>query len=174
MSVRTVVLAGMMAGLAAILQTGPVWLGQPIGFPAVLLAFLPTGVAVAAGGIRLAALTAVVAALLCGVLSPELGWVFLLTNGPFGCALGLVAKSRNPRRFLLPAGVLLTGMSVLTWGLGLAALGPGLLTWGQPAAMGVYSLFALFWSEAAGWFLEQVLRRIGRLVWAGTAGSTGL
>lgn len=160
MSVRTLVFSGMMAGLAAILQTGPVWLGQPAGFAPALLAFLPAAVAAAAGGFRAGALTVVVTSLLCGLIHPEEGWVYLFTNGPFGVAQGLAAQWRHPRRLLLPAAVLLGGMSALTWGVGVAALGPELLAYGISGAMGIYSLFALFWSEMAGWLFTEVDRRV--------------
>lgn len=160
MSVHTLVFSGMMAGLAAILQTGPVWLGQPAGFVPALLAFLPAAMAAAAGGFRAGALTVIVASLLCGLIHPEEGWVFLFTNGPFGVAQGLVAHLRHPRRALLPAGVLLAGMSALTWGVGVAALGPELLGYGISAATGIYALFALFWSEMAGWLVADVDRRV--------------
>lgn len=147
MQLRPLLFGGIMAGLAAMLQTAPTWMGQPIGFALAILATLPMALAAAVGP-RAAAIALLVATLLCILLQPEEGWIFGLTNGPFGLALGISARRGNtgPRATLLPTTTLLIGMALLTWGVSLPALGPDLLALGLPEALGSYALFALVWS----------------------------
>lgn len=91
MHLRALLLSGMMAALAVVLQTAPIWLGQPAGFALAILACLPMAI-LAAAEPRAAALAVPAAALLCALFQPEEGWVFGLANGPFGVALGLAFR----------------------------------------------------------------------------------
>lgn len=147
MRLRTLLFASITAGLAVLLQTAPVWLGQPAGLVLAILASLPVALSAAVEP-RTAALALPVASVLCALFQPEEGWVFGLTNGPFGIALGVAARRgytgwKGP---LLPALTLFGGMALLTWGVGFAALGLELLALGLPMALGCYALFALLWS----------------------------
>lgn len=147
MQLRPLLFGSIMAGLAAMLQTAPIWMGQPIGFALAILAFLPMALSASVGS-RAAVMALVVATLLCTLFQPEEGWVFGLTNGPFGLALGLSARRGNtgPLAPLFPAIILFVGMALLTWGVSFPALGPDLLSLGTPTALGAYALFALIWS----------------------------
>lgn len=162
MPLRSLVLAGAMAGLAALLQTAPLWLGQPAGFGLAAAACLPLAILAAGGEGRPALLALPVAALLCGLLSPEEAWLFGLTNGPFGVALGLGlgARGGRVRSVLLPAALLFGGMAALTWGVGFAALGPGVTRLALPLALACYALFALLWSALMGRLLRILCRRL--------------
>ncbi len=147
MRLRALLFAGIMAGLAVMLQTAPLWLGQPLGFALAILASLPLALTAAVEP-RSAALALPVAALLCALFQPEEGWVFALTNGPFGIALGVVVRWGHAgwRGLLLPTLTLFIGMALLTWGAGFAALGPELPTLGLPLALLLYAIFSLIWS----------------------------
>lgn len=152
--------SGIMAGLAASLQTAPIWLGQPVGFALAILASLPMALAAWVGP-RTAALALTVAALLCALFQPEEGWIFALTNGPFGLALGFAVRMGHAgwRGVLLPALALLAGMAILTWGVGVAPLGPGAGSRGLPFTLAGYALFALLWSALFTPLVRLLVRR---------------
>ncbi|MFZ5824728.1 MAG: hypothetical protein ACOY94_10405 [Bacillota bacterium] len=161
MHLRSLIFAGLMAALGALLQTAPVWLGQPLGFALAVLACLPPAVS-ALQNLRAAVMGVAAAALLCGLISPEEAWVFGLTNGPFGVALGYSARAGYGlvRAVILAAGVLLAGILLLTWGLGFAALGSAVLAWGVPAAGAVFTLFALVWAFLFTGVVRLIWRRL--------------
>lgn len=170
MRLRALLLSGIMAGLAVLLQTAPIWVGQPVGFALAILACLPMAMAAAAEP-RTAPLAVFVAALLCGLFQPEEGWIFGLTNGPFGVALGVAVRRGYAgwTRPLLPALTLFGGMVVLTWGVGFPALGPDLAALGLPAALIAYGCFALLWS-ALCMPIARLLDRRTRPILEGRAG----
>ena len=87
MNIRGLVLAGLIAGLSALLQTAPVWLGEPLGLALAVFACLP--LALLATVYPRGALPAFgVSVLLCFKVHVEEGVIFAVTNGPFGLALG--------------------------------------------------------------------------------------
>lgn len=161
MRLRALLLCGMMAALAVVLQTAPIWLGQPAGFALAILACLPMAITAAAEP-RAAALTVPAAALLCALVQPEEGWVFGLANGPFGAALGLAFRRglAGWRAPLLPALTLFYGLALLTWGVGFAALGPDLRSLNLPVAVTACALFAVAWSALFTPLARLLLRRL--------------
>lgn len=162
MRLRAVLLSGMMTALAVVLQTAPIWLGQPAGFALAILACLPMAL-VAAAAPHAATLALPAAALLCALFQPEEGWVFGLANGPFGAALGLAARrgSAGWRAPLLPALTLFCGLALLTWGVGFAALGPDLRSLSLPVAVTACALFAVAWSALFTPLVRLLIRRLG-------------
>ncbi|MBP2019368.1 hypothetical protein J2Z79_002807 [Symbiobacterium terraclitae] len=170
MRLRALLLSGIMVGLAVLLQTAPIWLGQPVGFALAILACLPMAVAAAADP-GTAALALPAAALLCGLFQPEEGWIFGLTNGPFGVALGVAVRRGHSgwKGPLLPAITLFGGMALLTWGVGFPALGPNLTRLGLPAALIACGCFALVWSALCMPLARLLVRRTrpGLESWAG-------
>ncbi len=165
MRLRALLLSGMMAGMAVVLQTAPIWLGQPAGFALAILAFLPMALVTAIHP-RATALTLPVAALLCALFQPEEGWVFGLANGPFGAALGLAFRRGHTgwKAPLLPALTLFGGLALLTWGVGFAALGPDLRSQGVAFALAVYALFALAWSVLLTPIFRLLIRRLQQVM----------
>lgn len=161
MRLRGLAFAAMMAGLAALLQTGPVWLSEPAGYVLSILAALPPAVAAAAYP-REALWAAAVAVLLCLLVNPQEAVVFGLTNGLLGLALGLTAGMPPLRSALLAGAALLGGMVVLTWGVGVAALGEAVLQRGAAVALGVYAGFALLWAGLFTAIFRAVWRRLLR------------
>ncbi|HEY8345835.1 MAG TPA: hypothetical protein VIL07_01005 [Symbiobacteriaceae bacterium] len=161
MRLRALLLAGMMASLAVVLQTAPIWLGQPVGFALAILACLPVAF-VAVVEPYAAALALLAAALLCALFQPEEGLVFGLANGPFGVALGLAFRRGHHgwRAPLFPALTLFCGLALLTWGVGFAALGPDLRSLGLPVALVACALFAVAWSALFTPLVRLLLRRL--------------
>jgi len=161
MRLRTLLLSGMMAGLAVVFQTAPLWLGEPVGLALAILACLPVAL-IAAAEPRAAALALPVAAVLCALFQPEEGWVFGVANGPFGAALGVAFRRNHSgwRALLLPALTLFGGLALLTRGVGFAALGPDLGRVGLPMALAACALFALAWSALFTPLVRFLIRRI--------------
>jgi len=161
MHVRALVFAGVMAAMAAVLQTAPVWVMAPAGYALSILASLPAAVAVVAYP-REAPYGILAAVLACLMISPQEALIFACTNGAFGLALGWSARSGYGwwRSTLLAAATLWAGMALLTWGVGVAALGEGLLARGFLVAAGAYAAFALSWSAAFTSLFRVIHRRI--------------
>jgi hypothetical protein len=165
MRTRLLVYAGMLAGLAALLQTTPVWLGEPQGYLLAILACLPIAVAALVDP-KAAAYALVTATLLCLLVKPQEAWVFAFTNGPLGLAVGIAVGAGRP--YWMSAGVggvvLGLGMALLTWGAGVAAMGPGTLAWDTRILVLVYFAFALVWS--AGWTgaVRLIHRRLAPII----------
>jgi len=161
MHLRALLLSGMMAGLAVVLQTAPVWLGQPVGFALAVLACLPMAL-VAAAEPRGAVLALPVAAMLCKLFQPEEGWVFGLANGPFGAAIGVTLRRglSGWRAPLLPALTLFCGLALLTRGVGFAALGPDLRSQNVPVALTACLLFAAVWSALFTPLVRILMQRL--------------
>jgi hypothetical protein len=160
---RALVFAGIMAGLAAVLQTAPVWLGEPTGFVLAVGACLPA--AVAAGACpREAPWAVVAAALLCLLFSPQEAAVFAFTNGAMGLALGRTGGLPWFRSTMVTGLTLWAGMSVLTWGVGVAALGPGLLRYGWVLVVPAFGAFSLAWSALWAAVYRPIYRRIAPLL----------
>lgn len=165
MQPKALVFAGMMAGLAALLQTAPVWFGEPAGYALAFFASLPAAVSAAAYP-REAPYGVLAAVLLCLLVKPQEAWVLACTNGPFGLALGRCAGAglRWWRSVAWSAATLLAGTSLLTWGVGVAALGPGLLARGLPVVLAAYAAFALAWAILFTGLFRLVYRRIAPLL----------
>jgi phosphotransferase system glucose/maltose/N-acetylglucosamine-specific IIC component len=160
---RALVFAGIMAGLAAALQTAPVWFGQPVGFILAIFACLPVAVAVVVSQ-REAALAVLAAGLLCLLISPQEGLIFTFTNGAMGLALGWGARDGWLKSVWVTGVTLWAGMSVLTWGLGIAALGPGLLRLSWPVVFTAYGGFSFVWSALFAAVFRPVYRRLHKKI----------
>jgi hypothetical protein len=161
MRLRALAFAAMMAGLAVVLQTAPVWLTEPAGYALSIFASLPPAVAAAVYP-REAIWACVAAALLCLFISPQEAAVFALTNGIFGLGLGLTARAglQPLRSILLAAAALFGGMALLTWGLGVAALGEELLDRGMLWTLAAYAGFAMAWSGLFTGLFRVICRRV--------------
>lgn len=161
MRVRALVFAGTMAGLAALLQTAPTWFGEPAGYALAILASLPAAVAATAYP-REAPYAVLSTCLVCLFINPQEAWVFALTNGAFGIVLGRNAHSRVPwvKSILSAAGTLWAGIVLLTWGVGVAALGSDLLKYGIPFTFAAYGAFALVWAAAFTGLFRLIHQRI--------------
>jgi hypothetical protein len=149
--------------MAALLQTAPVWLGEPIGYLLAIFASLPIAIAAVAHP-RVAPLGLLVATLLCLLIKPQEAWVLACTNGLFGLALGARHPLRWWQRVLRAAGALLLGICILTWGVGVAALGPDLVARGVLVTLGVYVVFALGWATLFSSLFGLIYRRIAPLL----------
>jgi hypothetical protein len=163
MRVRALVFAGIMAGLAAALQTAPVWFGQPLGFLLAIFACLPVAVAVVVSQ-REAALAVVAAGLLCLLVSLQEGLIFTFTNGVMGLALGWGAAGGRVKSVWVTGVTLWVGMSFLTWGLGIAALGPGLLRLPWPVVCAAYGGFSFMWSALFTAAFRPIYRRLQKKI----------
>lgn len=161
MRLRALLFAAMMAGLAALLQLAPVWLGEPAGYLLSALASLPVAVAAAAYP-REAPLALPVTFLICIAIFPQEAWVFACTNGLFGLVLGRAAQAGRPwwQSALRAAFSLWVGMGLLTWVVGVAVLGPDLLKHGVPLVLLAYAGFALAWSLAYTGLFRVIFRRL--------------
>lgn len=155
--------------MAALFQTAPVWLGEPVGYLLAIFASLPMAVSAVAHP-REAPLGLLVATLLCLLIKPQEAWVLACTNGLFGLVLGWSVRAllRWWQRVLCAAGALLLGTCLLTWGVGVAALGPDLLARGPLVTLAVYVVFALIWATLFAGLFGLIHRRIAPLLPTGS------
>lgn len=163
MRLRALAFAAMMAAMAVLLQTGPLWLSEPAGYGLSIWASLPPAMA-ALFWPREAVWASVATVLLCLILSPQEAIVFGLTNGLFGLVMGMTRHANLPpwRSILLAAGALFGGMVVLTWGIGVAALGEEMLESGVALALAAYAGFAILWSALFTGLFRLICRRVLR------------
>lgn len=161
MRLRALAFAALMAGMAVLLQNGPLWLGEPAGYGLSIWASLPLAVA-AAQVPREAALAGVTTVILCLFINPQEALIFGLTNGLLGLVIGMALNARLSlwRSVLLAGAALFAGMALLTWGIGLAALGESVLAGGLPFALGAYAAFALIWATLFTTLARALCRRV--------------
>jgi hypothetical protein len=138
------VLLGMLAGLTALLQLGPIyWPGG--GYLLAMGATLPTALAAGLSPRRCTRFF-LAAGFVIGLLSVQEFFIYLTMTGPLGLILGLTAH-RPPWLSITVAGALLTG------GMLLLPLLAGVLPWGGVEAAwplversAAYAAFALAYS----------------------------
>ncbi|MGE5675605.1 MAG: hypothetical protein ACM3XM_17285 [Mycobacterium leprae] len=149
---------GMMVGLAAALQLGPVyWLGG--GYVLSMLSTLPVA-AGAALAPRKAPLLFAAGALVVGAFSTDELFVFLLMTGLLGVALGLTARRPTWRSALISAGTLAGGMLLLHPLVGIWPWGGVEQAWPTPVRLSAYAGFALAWAGLWCLLFRQIWRRV--------------
>lgn len=158
---RTVVL-GLLAGLAAVLQLGPVYWPGP-GYLLAMAATLPAAVGTALHAPRAHQLYAA-AAVLIGLVAVEEMFVFLLTTGPLGLMLGYLHERPAWQALPVAAGVLTAGMLALPYLAGIDAFGGLGSALSRSVLAAGYFGFSMLYAALWRTLFTRVWTRIGPLV----------
>lgn len=158
-----IVFGGMMAALAAALQLGPIYL-PIVGVLLAMVSSLPMAIQ-ALRDPRWAPLSAGVAAVVMFTIAPQEATIFAFTSGPLGLAVGYAIRLGLRRWQAIPmvGAVLLAGILLLAYLIGLPPLGPGLATWSLSAQLGAYASFSLIWGALWVETFGGLSRRLARL-----------
>jgi hypothetical protein len=157
---RTTAFLGLTAALAAVMQSAGMFI--PVVGPALaMLSSLPValGTLVAPLG---APWMVVAAAAVLAVLRVTDAAVFLLTMGPVGLTAAWALDPARPawQRVLLPSGVLVCGMLLLTFVIGFPTFAGIVQTWGVAGATLIFAVFGLLYGAA--WV--RAVRRFARIL----------
>lgn len=149
-----------MAGLAVVLQSGPVWWPGP-GHLLAALASLPVAMQAYLRP-RAAPVSALAATLLLLVVHVQEAAIFALATAPLGLGVGYARRQPVPRwlAVALAALPLLAGLLTLAHVVGLPPLGPWFARRGMVMETVLYGLFALAYSGLWVWAFDRFVRRV--------------
>lgn len=156
------VLAGMLAGLAAVLQLGPVWWPGG-GYVLAMAATLPVAVGVALRPYRCNWFV-LVSCVLIGMFAVEELFVFMMTTGPLGVLLGLTIRRPAWQSVLASALGLAWGMLLLPGLAGIYPWGGVERGWTHEFTALAYGGFALGYSSLWVLLFRRVWSRITQVL----------
>lgn len=156
------VLLGLLAGLAAALQLGPVyWPGA--GYILAVGTSLPVAFGAALSP-RWSAWFFAVTAVLVGMAALEEMFIFLTTTGPLGLMLGLTVGRAAWKAVAATAAILAGGMLLMPMLAGVYPLGGVEATWSPVVSVAAYGLFALTYAALWRKLFLQIWARTGMAV----------